>query len=380
MSQPSFLFLHPSDDVYGSDRVLLALVDAARRRGSDVCVLLPDDMAPGWLSGELRERGATVRVVPLAVARRRYLTPRGLVSFLRQLHLARRAVTAEMARFAPDIVHVNTTAIPVAAALGRPEGRRVVWHVHEIVVSPRPLAWMLRTLPMWAGNDVVGISDAVCANLNRARFTRARLHRVHNGVPARQLTNRHRQSAPLQCVFVGRLNKWKGYDLFVEAAGRVADAFPDVRFAIAGGPPAGEQWRVADLHRQLTERGLSRRVEVLGVCDDVPSLFDRSHVAVVPSRWPEPFGLVIIEAMRSGCAVVAADHGAAREIISDGETGVLFPPGDATGLASAMKRLLGDSEMRQQLGIKAASVVERDFSVAQFESEMWKVWDGDARE
>lgn len=378
MAEPaSFLFLNPSDDAYGADRVLLSLVDAAREDGAQVRVLLPDDMAPGWLSAELTAREASVRRVPLAIARRRYLTPRRIPGYVAHFLRARKALIEQVRETQADVVHVNTSVIPVAATLGRrnrPRAPRVVWHVHELIVSPWFIAWTLRNVPMWFGRSVITNSDAVSANLGRAWVRRASVHRVHNGIASRPSPNGSRPDRPAQCVFVGRLNRWKGYELFVEAAAELSPRFPDARFAVAGEPPVGEEWRARDLRRRITEARLESVVDALGHCDDVPALLDRSHVAVVPSVWPEPFGLVIIEAMRSGCAVVASNHGAAAEIITNGVDGLLVEPGDASALSEAIARLLGDRDLRGRISARAALTVERRFTDQRFRDDVRRVW------
>jgi glycosyltransferase involved in cell wall biosynthesis len=77
-------------------------------------------------------------------------------------------------------------------------------------------------------------------------------------------------------------------------------------------------------------------------------------VAVVPSIWPEPFGLVALEAMAAGRPVIASAAGALPEILGDGKAGVLVPPGDPGALRAALERLLGDPALRQRLADQAA--------------------------
>jgi glycosyltransferase involved in cell wall biosynthesis len=78
--------------------------------------------------------------------------------------------------------------------------------------------------------------------------------------------------------------------------------------------------------------------------------FRRSSIAVVPSVWAEPFGIVVIEAMAGGTPVVASHVGGIPEIIEDGISGVLVPPGDASALREALAGLMGDSIRRHAMG------------------------------
>lgn len=375
MTARSILFVHSADEAFGSDRVLLAMVDVARRDGLAVGVLLPDDTADGWLSGQLRARGVPVSKGPLAAARRRYLRPGAVASYSVQLVRAARFLRKEVRRRDPDLVHVSTSVLPAAAAL-RPGGRAtIVWHVHELMTHPRLAAPVLRALPRLAAHEVVATSDAVARHVRHRGRGRARVHRIYNGLPDRAGADA-RPRATRTCVFAGRISHRKGYDLFVEVAARLAPAFPDATFAVAGAPVPGEEWRMDDLARRIDAQGLSDRVQVLGLCDDLPALFDRAHVAVFPTRLPEGFGLAMVEAMRSGCAVVASAHGAAAELLADGATGLLVAPGDVEQTAAAVARLLADDALRDQVAAAGRRYVGATFSEEQFASRIAGLWQG----
>lgn len=372
--RPDILFLHGSDQMFGSDRVLLSAVDAATAEGMSVRVLLPDDEDEGWLSSELLARGVETRKAPLAPSRRRYAQPSQLPRYLVSLLHAVRTIRAEAV--SAGIVHINTSELIAASAIRRQSGRRLIWHVHELITAPQPAAWFFRVLPMVAADEVVAISQAVAANLLAAPMRRAQLHCVLNGIPPRPIGRQARDdSAPL-CLYAGRLNRWKGYELFVEAVSMVATEHPSARFMVAGSPPAGEEWRRDALRRQITELELEGRLEFVGLCEDVPALFDLASVVVVPSRLPEPLGLVTLEAMRSGCAVIASAHGGTLEIITHDHDGLLVPPDDAAALAGALRRLLSDTTLRRRLAEAAIERVREDFSEERFKSEIVDVWRG----
>ena len=373
MPRHSILFLHSSDEEFGSDRVLLSMVEAALANGALVSVLLPDDTGPGWLSAQLGQRTVPVAKVPLAPARRRYLRPRSYFSYLRSLGQAHRAIRDEVMRRAPDVIHVNTSALIAAALIRRNAERRVFWHVHEVVTSPRRLAWLFRLLPMWSADDVIATSDATAASLRNAWCKRARLHRIYNGIPTREPEVSRRQSHQITCVFAGRLQRRKGYDLFIEAAAEVTAEFPNARFAVAGTPVPGEEWRTEALRARVEELGLQGSVDLLGLCHDVPALLDGADIVVVPSREPEAFGLVTVEAMRSGCAVIATSGGATPEIVADGVSGILVPAGDQRALVGALGQLMGDKAWRERLGAAARSRA-RDFSEQRFQAEIVNLW------
>jgi glycosyltransferase involved in cell wall biosynthesis len=358
------LFLHASDEAYGADRVLLEMALGLRERGWRPRVILPRDVAPGWLSAQLAEAAVPTQRLDLAVARRRYLDPMRLPAYLLALLRARAAIRHIARQRAPAVIHVNTSALLVAAILGRPARARLVWHVHEIVVRPLLLAWLFRVLPPLTADRVIAISEAVRRHLTPAGWFRDRVVRVYNGLPDRPTA----PFAPLVgsrpvVAFVGRLNRWKGQDVFVEAAVKLVNRHPEARFVIAGDAPPGEERRVEELGTQIRDAGVDDRVELLGFVPDGAAVLDAAAIAVVPSVWPEPFGLTVLEAMRAGCATVATNHGGAAELIEDGRTGLLVPPADVESLAAAIGRLLDDPGLRARLGAAAREHVSATFGV-----------------
>ena len=352
----SVIFLHPSDEAYGADRVLLMMAAGLNARGHRVTVLLSDDQPPGWLSEQLTEAGIDVRRGPLAPARRRYLHGAAMPEYGRALLAARRFIHGEARRVRADVIHVNTSALLVAAVLGRPGGAGLVWHIHEIVERPSPAAWAFRAAPALAADRVIAISEAVAAHIGpNLPGQGRRVVVIPNGLePLATMPPRPPRDEPV-AVFLGRLNRWKGQEIFLEAAVRLAPEFPGSRFIIAGDPPQGEEWRAEDLQRRIDAAGLDGSVRLAGFVDDSATFFAGADVAVVPSTWPEPFGLVIIEAMRVGTPVVATNHGGATEIIHHGRDGYLIEPGDVGEVAAAVRRIFRGPALRDRLG--AAGVV-----------------------
>jgi len=161
--------------------------------------------------------------------------------------------------------------------------------------------------------------------------------------------------AALRVALFGRIERGKGQHLLVRAIEQLAGQGVDVRAALVG--HVMDQAYFDALMGELAEAGLAERVHYLGFHEDPPSVmgcFD----AVVLASDAETFGLVLIEAMRAGTAVIGTNAGGVPEIIRDGETGLLFEPGDAEGLAQTLARLAGDPALRARLA--AAGRVEAD--------------------
>ncbi len=152
-------------------------------------------------------------------------------------------------------------------------------------------------------------------------------------------------------LFVGALGRHKGLHLLLEAYARLARDIPLVLM----GPACPD-----------TPAALPPSVIAIGdrAHDDVIAAIDGCRFLVSPALWPEPFGLVLIEAMARGKAVVASRAGGPREIVRDGETGLLVPPGDTEALARALRLLVDDPCLAAWMGRAGAARCAASFSAA----------------
>jgi len=160
----------------------------------------------------------------------------------------------------------------------------------------------------------------------------------------------------------GRLQHWKGQDVFVEAAAEAARLRPAARFVVVGGSVFGLEPEFAErLRRRAPELGLGGRLVFAGFRNDVPRLMAACDVVCHTTRVAEPFGMVVIEAMDLGRPVIATAGGGPSEVITSDENGILVPPDDTGALAREMVRLADDPGLRSRIGAAAALRVRNDF-------------------
>lgn len=165
-------------------------------------------------------------------------------------------------------------------------------------------------------------------------------------------------------MHAGRLQRWKGADVFLRAAARLATEAPDIRFAIVGGALYGWEQEYADSLGWLSgDLGLSSdRVWFAGHREDALGLMAEADMVVHCSRRPEPLGLVVPEAMALARPVVATRTRGPEEVIEHGHTGVLVDPGDDRQLATGIRLLLDDPARMKEMGSAAAASVARSWS------------------
>lgn len=143
----------------------------------------------------------------------------------------------------------------------------------------------------------------------------------------------------------GRLNGWyvKGFDLLIEAWGRICSQYPDWQLWLAGN---GAERDFEFLNVIAEKAGVGNQIKFLGFCHDMKSIYQESSIFVLSSRY-EGFGMVLTEAMSQGCACIACDwKGRQREIVEDGKDGLICPVNDSYSLAEKIKFLISDEGKR----------------------------------
>lgn len=166
---------------------------------------------------------------------------------------------------------------------------------------------------------------------------------------------------------VGRITPWKGQQYFLQALAGLVKQYPNIKALIVGEPgnTHADKNYLNLLHDTVQQSSLQEHVIFTGRRDDIAEIMAISNVIVHSACAPEPFGLVIAEAMAAGTPIVATRGGGPAEIIEDGETGLLVPMKDAPLMQEAIEKLLKSQSWAAAMAAKAQIRVRERFSVEQ---------------
>ncbi|WP_140722673.1 glycosyltransferase family 4 protein [Pseudomonas sp. Hp2] len=368
MQHASILFVDQSGEMGGAE---LSLFDIARHHARDSKVILLSD---GLFREQLRAVGVDVEVLALGLAGRVERDSRlsnalsAIPSLLKNaLGLARRA-------HSHDLLYANTQKAFVVAALASAIARKpLVWHLRDILTAAHFSPGLRRLVVALANRFATCVIANSQATADAFRFAggNCAVHVVHNGIDpapfdaidrdgARQALRRELRSgsAPLVGAF-SRLAEWKGQHVLVEAMRDL----PEVHAVFVGGALFGEDAYEARLKRLAMDLGVSERCHFLGFRRDIPALMVGVDIVLHTSITPEPFGRVVVEGMLSGKPVIATEGGGINEIIDDGNTGLLVPPGDPQALHAAVRQLLDVRDRAMVLAERGRVEAHRKFSL-----------------
>lgn len=292
----------------------------------------------------------------------------------------------------PDILHSNGMKMHLLGALAKPAKAKLIWHLHDYLSARPAMKPLLRRLSHRC-RLLIANSESVAADAREVLPRRLPVHTVYNAVDPDVFTPEGPSldldrlaglppAAPgtVRAGLVATFAFWKGHEVFLRAAAACQPA-NQVRFYVIGGPvyaTDGSQYSVEQLKAVADGLGLADRVGFTGFIEDVPGAMRALDIVVHASTEPEPFGLVIVQAMACERAVIVSAGGGARELVDPETDAFTHAPGDAAGLADALTRLAADSAMRARLGTAARAKVQRAFTCARMAEALVPLYEGAA--
>lgn len=357
------LLVYYEPQVSGQTTHVLSLVQSLDSERFDLTVVLPDCLPQ--VVFEFQQSG--VRVVPLPL-RRVAWSPRAVV-----------ALTQLIREWNPDLVHIHSqeaglVARPIAHLAG---ARRVVYTPQTIDIRRARWAWLYHCLERILArftDKIVSVSEADRQRLVGWGIPPDKVATIPNGIDPAGLAvtadvGHLRHSLGLAperplVLQVGRLSAQKDPVAFVEGAALVLGEYPGAQFALVGDGPLRDCVAV-----RIRELGLGGHVHLLGWREDAVGLMPAADILTLTSRW-EGAPYALLEAMACSLPVVATAVNGCPEIVVEGQTGLLVPPGQPAAWAKAVAKLLGDPMLAASMGHEGRERVEEHFSIAEMLSRI----------
>ncbi|MEP6960308.1 MAG: glycosyltransferase family 4 protein [Nitrospirota bacterium] len=351
------LYVHGIEAIGGAERDLIALLKGLDRQKWE-----PHVVCPG--TGPFGEQLHTIAVSTHALS----LPPWRKTFALFQRGSAVRRLSTLVDQLDPAMVHVNDIWwVPhtvKAVASGKSNSVPIVAHVRQEIEPAKVRRYGLDRV-----KAVIAISRQIEQSLIAGGVSASNVRTVYSGIDlsARCLTHdeqaiRRMIGITNETVLIGtvaNLFPRKGYEVMLRALPAVVRAVPTVQYVIVGSDGHNYADRLKGLAHELK---IADRVHIVGFQDPVQPFLASLDLYVHPALM-EGFGIAVVEAMAMGKAVVATTTGGLPEVVAQGETGLLVPPGDAESLAATIVSLLLDGVRREQMGRNGKARVQERFSL-----------------
>jgi glycosyltransferase involved in cell wall biosynthesis len=393
------VFLSPSGELGGAETALLDIVAALREARSDWVLAMIAASSGPLVAKAAAYADAEAMPFPNALARlgewgsRGSITSRlrlgmGLLKASAPAIIYERRLQKRLRDLNPDIIHSNGLKMHLLGAQARPADAKLVWHLHDYPSARRLTARLLST-QVHRCDAILANSESVAADARQRFGSRVPVHTLYNAVDLERF-NPAGPRADLDALaglpplaaggtrigLVGTFARWKGHGVFLDALSRLRD-LSNVRGYIVGGSiyhTDASQYSRAQLREHADRLGLGDAVGFTGKVDDVSAVLRSLDIAVHASTEPEPFGLVIAEAMACGRPIVVSRAGGAAEIAQAGA--VFHEPGNSAELADRLRELVDNPARRATLGVQGREAAVRLFSRGQLRDTLIPVYEG----
>jgi len=299
-----------------------------------------------------------------------------------------RKMRRELRRLDVQVIHTNGFKMHILGALAKPASVPLIWHIHDYL-SNRP--FMVRLMKRFSRrcSIVLANSNSVKLDIENVCGNAVPIQTVYNSVD----TSEFSPDGPLldldqwcglqppanSVVRIGMLAtfaRWKGHEVFLRALSLLPSdlAFRGYLIGDALYQTDGSQYSVAELKAVAKKLGVADRVGFTGFVAEPAAAMRSLDIVVHASTQPEPFGLVIIEGMACGRAVIASEAGGASELIDVGVNALGHTPGDANDLAQRIMELAADPALRARLGAAGRATVEQRFNRKRLATELIAIY------
>lgn len=356
------LFVTHYRELYGANNSLLQLILELRQKGIVASVLMPDyEIQNGNDLGlELDKYGISHFDAKIRFDKHQD-AKKAALSYFRTL-LYRKDAMKAIADLDFDIIHSNSSTISTGAYLAKKLGKPHVWHLREFgdldYGMKTPFGkWYQKVI--YSGNsNFIAISESIkkhfCPWIGNQD-----IRVIYNGIkPSPKRTPEHHER--IEICIVGLLRPNKGQMELMEAVNVLVNerGIKNLHVSIVGNSEGNFDEKIS---HYIKLHGLSEYVTLTGRRNDVPELLTKMDIGVMASS-NEAFGRSTVEYMMAGLAVVASDGGANKEIIQDGQTGLIYKSGDPKSLADKLELLINDKEMLEKLAENGQLAAENNFS------------------
>jgi glycosyltransferase involved in cell wall biosynthesis len=221
----------------------------------------------------------------------------------------------------------------------------------------------------------IAVSKAIEDNMKSQKYNAA-IRVIYDGLPIKGMPVhedgwrikdiKHEIDIPEDSIvigIIGNIREWKGQEYFVRALLSLGDKYKNMYGLVIGGHAAEDEEYLNHLRTLAESSDACRRVKFLGFRDDIPKLLNIFDIFVHASIRPEPFGMVLLEAIQNNIPVIATNFGGPVEILANGSCGTLVPPRDENAIAQGIERYLNDPSFRAETVKKAFSRFESCFDL-----------------
>lgn len=358
------LFVHPSVELYGADKILLYILQMLREK-HEITVLIPKD---GILVEHIKSVSPKIKVdivkdLPIVHSKLKF------IDYLKlPLKILKCGKIYKKQKF--DYCFCNTLASILLLFAGF--SRKRVLYVHEII-SSKFLNFGFSVLARMGAKKVVCVSNHVKKNLIFSK----KYVVVHNGIPdiAKGFTeNEIQPDGKIRFVLPGRFMPQKGQWFLIDSLKELSAEYKNkIHIDLYGSAPPFKPELFSELKNKIEESGLEKVISLHGFTQNISDIYQKANVVLVPSLMADPFPTTVLEALMFSRPVIATNHGGASEILEDSFS-KMVKPNDTAGFCEAIKFFIDKKSLIDEFSKYARKKFCSYLTLAKYEERFFDVF------
>ena len=355
------LFVHPSVELYGADKILLYILEILFEKKHELTVLLPKD---GVIISYIKNISSDIKIVtderlPIAHSK---LGLKDYISLPKKI----RQIEKLFPKHSFDIVYCNTLA--TVLLLYTKWSKKRICHVHEIIEN-KLLNFAFSFLLKFRTQNVICVS---CRVKNNLLFSK-KYSVVHNGIPdIAEAELQNEVSDVVQFSLPGRFMPKKGQWFLIEALKLLPKEYLEkIHVSLYGSPPPNRTEYQGELENVIKTAGLENIVSLKPFTSDISQIYKNANVILVPSLMADPFPTTVLESLMFSRPVITTNNGGAVEILDETYSKIIFP-NDSESFAEALKFFVDEKEKIFEMGKNARNKYENYLTIKKFERRFFK--------
>jgi glycosyltransferase involved in cell wall biosynthesis len=324
ISKKKILLLHSSNDLYGSSKIFLQLIDLFISKDFNIHVILPEK---GKLDIFLNKKEIKLSHHKLGVLRKKYLNPLGLFNRLVTNIKAIKFLSNYIKNHSIDLVYTNTSTVLSGGIAAKKNGVPSLFHIHEIPTGNKFYELFSGKIINKISNKVLTVSNSV-KNHWLKNINEHKIERIYNGIvfgKTDPLKKIDRNQADILITSVARLIPYKGHLYLIDIADKLIKKSSKFKFLIVGDTLSSYAYYEKSLKQKVIDLGLEDQIKFLGYREDVSSILRQSDLFIHPAIAPDPLPTVLFESLHNDLPSLATNLGGAIEILDNGNNGLLIP-------------------------------------------------------
>jgi len=378
------LIIHQSAELYGSDKTLLLFLKNLDRKKIEPTVILP---STGPLKDEINLLNIPIYVQPVLKLYRDLFIPKNLLKFILDTYRSIKFIKKLDKEKKFDYIYSNTIAVLAGFFYSFLYNKKHIWHVHEIIESPQFVYKIFKKLIDSKFNYKIIFNSKQTQNywLKNAKNLQNKGELIWNGLDFNEINkptdleiSNFRSKIissddDLILCLVGRFNPQKGQMFLLEAFNILAQKNKNIKLLLVGSYLDNQKKYYDQLEMFITTNNISEKVKIIPFQKNIWNVWYSIDIALVPSLYLEPFGLVAIEAMYAEKPVIVSAHGGLLDIVEDNKNGLLAKPHQVNHLVEKLQLLIDNSQLRNNLATEGKNSVINRFSIEAHMNHFYKI-------